>query len=316
MNNDLDNKEQDIDEAVGERNAELHAQRRYYERLHFIELYPLNTEAYYESLKDWSSFKEPKDTSRKDAEKDAGISGIHKVKALFSPESRSKAEILQKEYSDKFSERVERMRKQYYKRQEESNKTIELKKEKLIMHDSTEVLEFFKFVLECDEFTLDMLGRNEPYQKDILMKRYDSKLGVLSYSYRIPNSEEVCVIDRFYYDEKKNNIKSRDLDKTRIRNIRLKAARAILLRSAAMVYNSDAYENVKSIHITGFLSYYDSAFGTKRNVDAIRFEISKEVFKQINLERVKLSELFDRVLKAKEVAGLYSKKPYELQEVK
>lgn len=320
MNNDWDNKNQDVDEAVGERNAELHTQRWYYERLHFIELYPLDSEAYYESLKDWSSFKELEDTSRKDAEKDSGISGLLKVSAVFSKASKSKlenkkseAEILQKEYTDKFSKRVKRLREQYYKRQEQSNNTIDLMKEKLMKHDSVEVLEFFKAVLQYDEFTLDMLGTNEPYQNDIIMKEYDSKLGLLSYSYRIPNPEEICVIDRFYYDMKSDSIISRELDKTRTRNIRLKTARAILLRSAAMVYYSDAYENVKTLRITGYLSYYDSAFGTKRNVNAISLGISKDIFKQINLERAKLSELFDRVLKTKEVAGLYSKNLYELK---
>jgi len=44
-------------------------------------------------------------------------------------------------------------------------------------------------------------------------------------------------------------------------------------------------------------------------------EISKDTFNQINLERVKLSELFERGLKSKEAAGLYSKNPYELKGV-
>ena len=322
MSNDCDDKKQAVDELVVERNAELNAQRRYYDRLHFIELYPLNSEVYYENLKDWTKFKEPKDTSYKDAEKDSGISAFLKVKALFSKASKSilndkklEAKILQKEYSDLYSKRVERLREQFYKRQEQRNNEIDLMKENLKKHDSVEVLKFFKAVLQSDEFTLDMLGTYEPYRNDIVMKGYDPKTGVLSYKYRIPNPEEVCVIDKFYYDVKSDRIISRDLEKTRARNIRIKIARAILLRSAAMVYYSDNYENIKRLRISGYLNYYDSALGNERDISVMILEISKDVFKQINLERARLNELFERVIKTKDSAGLYNKKLYELEEV-
>lgn len=56
------------DEIVSEQNEKLRIQRNYYRRLHVNDLCILNAEEYYESLKDWSKFKEPRDTSKRDAE--------------------------------------------------------------------------------------------------------------------------------------------------------------------------------------------------------------------------------------------------------
>lgn len=322
MKNDEDVYKQAIDEEIGERYVALREQSRYYDRLHFIELYPLNADAYYEGLKDWSKFREPKDTSHKEAEKDSGISFFLKVKAFFSKTSRaeldekkSKAEDLQKEYSDSFSRQVEHDRKQFYKEQAQYNNAVELMKNKLKKHDSVEVVEFFKTVLQSDKFTLDMFDSHELYRNGLIMKEYNPETGELSYSYRIPDPEEICVIKGFYYDKESDSIISRELDKTVARNIRIKIARAILLRSAAMVYYSDVFENIKTIRITGYLTYFDAAFGTERDINVMSLEISKDTFNQIVLERVSLSELFERELKTKEAVGLYSKKPYELKGV-
>ena len=56
-----------------------------------------------------------------------------------------------------------------------------------------------------------------------------------------------------------------DLDEIHTKNIRIAIAQSILLRSAALAYWSDTYENLKVLHITGYLSYFDSAFGTECN---------------------------------------------------
>jgi len=47
----------------------------------------------------------------------------------------------------------------------------------------------------------------------------------------------------------------------------------------------------------------------------MKLEINKDIFNQLNLEKVKISSLFERVLKPKISADLYSKEPFELKEV-
>lgn len=323
MDNDWNTADQSIDAAVHERNSALRLQRRYYDSLHYVDLSTVNADAYYDSLKDRSKFKEPRDTSRRNAEKKSGISGFLKFKALFSEKSKNEldnkketAAPLQKEYSKSFSECVQREREQFYQRQEDSNNAVNLMRQKLIQHDRAEVLEYFRDVLLVDDFTLDKLATNERYKSFVAVTDYDPKSSELSYCLRIPNQEEICVIDSFFYDEKEEIISSRDVNKTRARNIRLRIVRAMLLRSAAMVYLSDDYENVKSVNITGYLNYYDSAFGNEQRIDAVKVKISKDTFEQLNPEHLKLEDLFVRVLKVKEAAGLYNKEPFELNEIK
>jgi hypothetical protein len=308
--------------AVVERNEELRFQRRYYDSLHNLDIYPVNVDEYYDGLKDWSRFKEPRDTSRKDAEKDSGISRFLKFKAIFSETSKSElhkkkasAVALQKQYSELSAKEVDLKRKQFYQRQEDNNKAVEKMRQNLMRHNPDEIIEFFQAVLSGDGFTLNRLEANERYQSFVAVKDYDPTTSELSYSFRIPNQEEICVIDRFLYDDNEGIITSCDFDKTRAMNIRLRVVRAMLLRSAAMVYYSDSHGIIKSVNITGYLSYYDSALGNNQEINVVKVKIGKDVFKQLNLSRLNLKELFVRVLGVKEATGLYSKEPFKLKEI-
>jgi len=161
-----------------------------------------------------------------------------------------------------------------------------------------------------------VLGTKALYESFVTVTDYDPKSLELSYFFRIPKKEEICVIDNFFYDEKIERIISRDLDKTRSRSFRLRIVRAILLRSVAMVFCSDVYKNVKSVNITGYLSYYEPAFGNEQRINAVKVKINKDTFDQLVPEIMNLEDFFVRVLKVKEAAGLYNKEPFELNEIK
>lgn len=313
----------DIESEIFDRNNALIEQRRYYDSLHFNDLYPFNADDYYDGLKDLSKFKEPSNTIRKDAEKDSGISKFLKFKAWFSDSSkaeledkRMKAAELERQYTTSNTKRVNRQRESFYQKQKENNKGIDEMLQLLMQHDANEVREYFQAVLSSDQFTLDLMGTNQIYHSIVTVKDYDVKLSELSYSLRIPNPEEICVIDRFLYSDKEDQITSHEFDVALCRKVRLNLVRAILLRSAAMVYCSDTYENIKSVNITGYLRYYEPAFANYKKIDVVKVKIVKEIFEQLNPERLKLEELFVRVLKAKEASGLYSKEPYEMKDVK
>lgn len=323
MDNDLNAADQFIKAEIDERNNALFNQRRYYDSLHYVDLYPINASEYYEGLKDRSRFKEPKDKSHKDAEKDLGISRFLKLMALFFESSkfelnkkRVSAVELEKEYSESFAKRVSRRREQFYQRQDKGNKAVDLMLQNLMQHDPAEVQKYFQTVLASDQFTLDMLETNELYQSFVAVTNYDAKSSELSYNFRIPSQEEICSIDRFFYDDEKRIITARDLDKTRTRNIKLRMVRAMILRSATLVYYSDAYGNIKTVNVTGYLNYNDSAIGDKQSIDVIRVKIDKDTFEKLKIERLKLDDLFVRVLDVKEAAGIYSKEPYELKKIK
>ena len=92
----------------------------------------------------------------------------------------------------------------------------------------------------------------------------------------------------------------------------------LLLRSAARIICSDESKNIEFINITGFLRYYDRAYGNNREINVVELNINRELILQINPERANISELFERVLKGKfkTSAGLYDKEPFGLAEIK
>ncbi len=156
-----------------------------------------------------------------------------------------------------------------------------------------------------------MINSNEIYKIEATVDIYSPQVAELSYSYRIPNPEEVCIIQKFLYDKKTERIEPRELDKTCAKNIRMKMARALLLRSAILAYNSDAYACVDTLKITGFLSFYDRAYGNTQRVDVIKVTITRDIIRQLNPEKLSLAELFEKVLKEKVDKGLYVNRPYE-----
>lgn len=310
------------EQLIGEKYSMLREQRQYYDKLHYLRLLFLDPDNYYEGLKDYSTFKEPKNNSRKDAEKEVGISIFLKFKALFLDKAKcdlihkkEKAKILEKEYEKYHYNQVKRLREEFYDKQQQYNSYIELKKENLKNGKANEVCEYFKEILLSDNLTLDILETNELYPINVIIDGYSNESKVLSYHYRIPNHQQICVIDKFIFDEDGETIVSKDIDAEHARIIRLKVARALILRSAVLIFGSDNYKNIESVKITGFLEYYDTAFGNWECIDVMKVNISREYYNKINPERANLKDLFERKLKVKESTGLYIKRPYELKHV-
>lgn len=129
---------------------------------------------------------------------------------------------------------------------------------------------------------------------------------------------KICVIDKFIYDEESGEILQKKFDGIHATKIRINLIERLLLRSVAMIMCSDKYNYVSAVNLTGFLNYYDSAYGNYRELNVAKLQISKDVFSQINLERVNVSELFKRVLNEQFhiSLGLYEKEPFELSEIK
>lgn len=317
--------DREYDKIVSEQNKQLRMQRNYYRRLHIDDLRTLDVDEYYESLKDWRKFKAPKDTSKRDAEKDSRVTFILKIKSIFSDkakteleEKREKAKMLQREYEMYYQKKVNRMRAQFEEEQRQNHESVDEMKSKFIKGDIEQIFNFFNSVLECDDFTLDMLYRQERYNTASEVYEYDKKTKTLSYKYRIPNMDEICVIARFVYDEKSGEVVEEELDKIHAQKVRLHLLEILLLRSATRVIRSDKYNCVDSVNIIGFLSYYDRAYGNYKEISVAELQISRDLLLQINPEGVSVLELFDRVLKGefKMTTGLYEKEPFRLTEIK
>jgi hypothetical protein len=315
---------QDIEEIVDERNMALSKQREYYEHIQYEDINPLDPDTYYESLIDRSEFKAPRDNSERNAARDAGINIFLQFKSWFSKdakrelmEKKRKANDLTKQYSENFQKNVERRRTQFYKNQELDHLKIDSLRKDFYSGNQEQIIEYYNAVLHNDHFTLDLLNEQMEYDNMALVTSYDPTLKILSFRYRIPNADEICVISRFYPNKDMMDAFPKDLDEIYAIKVRRKLMKSLVLRSVAIIFCSDKYGQISKLNITGFLHYYDSAYGHDRNLDVVKLQISKEEFNEIDLYRASVTELFDRVWKKnyKESSGLYDKNPYELKQI-
>ena len=207
------------------------------------------------------------------------------------------------------------MRAQFEEQQRKNHESVDEMKSMYAKGDKKQIINFFNTVLVND--TLDILYRKERYDSASMISEYDEKTKTLSYRYRIPNSDEICVIDRFVYDEESGEVIAKELDKTHAKKVRIHLLQTLLLRSAERIICSDESKNIEFINITGFLCYYDMAYGNNREINVVKLNISREMILQINPERADISELFERVLKGKFKisTGLYENEPFRLAEI-
>lgn len=74
--------------------------------------------------------------------------------------------------------------------------------------DEEQIIEFFNFVLQSDDFTLDTQNYYDAVTKVL---KYDAETNMLSYRYKLPDKGEICVIDKFIYDEESGEILQKNL---------------------------------------------------------------------------------------------------------
>jgi len=304
------------------KNEELKVYRKYCDNLCLDNLCVLSVDDYYESLKDRSKFKEPRDTSKRDAKRDAQITFKSRFRCFFLKDEteckkREKEKQLQSEYKQRHQEDVNRKRAEFEENQRQNHKLMDEMKSKYIKGDKEQIINFFNKVLQSDCFTIGM-GNGYYYDADSEVSQYDETTKTLSYEYRIPNARDICVIDEYIYDEKRNAVIPKEFDTVHAQKVRMNFLETLLLRSVARVIDSDTYNHVEFINLTGFLEYFDSAYGNYRKVNVVQLIISRDLWSQINLEYANKSELFERVLKEnfKTSAGLYEKEPFDLAEIK
>lgn len=209
------------------------------------------------------------------------------------------------------------MRAQFEEQQRKNHESVDEMKSMYAKGDKNQIINFFNAVLVNDDFTFDILYRKERYDSASMISEYDEKTKTLSYRYRIPNSDEICVIDRFVYDEESGEVIAKELDKTHAKKVRIHLLQTLLLRSAERIICSDESKNIEFINITSFLCYYDRAYGNNREINVVKLNISREMILQINPERADIWELFERVLKGKFKisTGLYENEPFRLAEI-
>ena len=292
----------------------------YYSILYRVDLKTLHPDDYFGRMLDRSTYRPPKDKSKRSAEKDAGISPYLKARALFSKTAKAEleergaiAQAKEREYAEKHAKLVEDEEARFIHHQRLHNQEIDERRNNYLNGDASEVMAFVEAVLKTDWFTLEFADQPQPYESYIQAQSYDHETGGLSIRYRIPDAEEICTIGSFWYNIEKMRIEQKDLPKQQAHKLRMKVLHAVLIRTAALVFYSDPNDLVRSLTITGFIDYYDDAYGTWRDVDVIRTSVSEEEFLKVNLDQADPEELFKRLFRTTTTGGLYTKKPYEIR---
>ena len=304
-------------QQIAQRQTEqLRTAYSYLGTLCYCDLFPISPEIYInENLAKVTRRNRSKPTLA-DAEKEVGITNIVKVKGLFPGKSKTKLEELRKKAKElnktqlqEYDQKVKEDEAEYLKQCVEKELYLRKQLDQLSKGSSAEAEMYFSFALDRDNYSVDNINR---YSYEHSPIQYIPRTGEIQFSYRIPNDDEILAIAKFKYDEKNNTIEPCMYDSKTAAKWKLRVAESALLRTAALIFLSDKYDIVKMVSITGYLRYYDSAFGNNRTKDVMKFTLTRELFNQISLDSVDPVDLFNRVLDAEIASGLYTKMPYTI----
>lgn len=312
MDDYLDNKKQEAFEI--EREA-----KQYFRNLHIVNLQPVTTDDYYESLKDRSSPRRYKNPKRSWADKDAGITAGLKFKALFNADAKKElsakkeqAAIIHAANVESEKESDDRYVEGFYNRQYNQHRDVDELHNEMRKGNPDEIISYFGYALGKDQYSVDYLN---DYAFEAENFSFDREKGILKFAYRIPEADEILTFKGFRYDEDLDKIQPEPIDEKHQYIQRIDIMRKILTRVMEMIYYSDVYHFINDLEITGFLVYYDDSFGTKRRKDVVRFSISRQDFYETNFETVNIKSLFEDRIKPKMSAGLYKKSSKEIKDI-
>lgn len=311
----------ELQSVLSEQNRELRSFiNDYLLQLAYVDLRELNSDEYYDSLKDTKPFR-PRETSQRRIEKEEGIGKWLKIKVFFSASAQQELEEKRKRavatYKEIHKYEVEQNRKneeKYYKRQDEYNRGFEALKEKARNNYQDSTPDYFREVLLSDEFYLNL---RDAYALEGQIEDYDREKHELIVGYRIPNDDEIVNIKEFKIDKNTQSIVPVYLSKkATTRNILI--MKLILLRTVALIYLSDTYKNLKSVRIRGYLSYCE--YGDYKQRDVVDLIVTKDDFakaSRLNLQDIPaIEQYFDDIKKKKRFiysADLYKKPNDEIK---
>ncbi len=302
-----------------ELNSQLEDMYRYMRSIPYVRLSPITPDRYIRQRLDDIHRPWRTKPDLKEYQKELGPNIFMKAGALLSDSLKEKSERLQKEARERYDKDLKEYEDRVARDDEEYNEDIKRKRalyssqmEKLPSGDKSSVRAYFSYVLNADAFSID---GGERYRHAKINADYYRKVKTLVYAVQIPDAEEIPVIYRYQYNEKKNTMETLEYNTKDAQELRIRVAEAVLLRKAALVFLSDTCGLIDRITMSGYLTYYDPALGKDRKRFAIRLDMTKKDFEKISLEDTDPYMLFGRTLGAKVTPGLYTKEPYELNDV-
>ncbi len=237
---------------------------------------------------------------------------ILRFKSLFNDDTKKELELRKKFAEEEIQTELLRLENIYYEdvKQYELIRTEE--RDKLKNCELSQVISYFSFVLESDDFFVNALHQYENRIRDI---DYNKESKVLELGYRLPYEEEVPPVLRINVDKKTGMhvYKGYDVQKTKER--RQNTARAVLLRAMKTVFESDDYQCVDKISATGYLYYFDEISERDEQKPLIELDVSRDQIRLLDMKQ-NMESLFKSKLDAKEAPGFYVASSRNLNEPK
>lgn len=284
-------------------NERLDNLRMNYNKIHYNGLENcFNVDEYFESLKDYSRFSEPKDKSKRYAREKLNITPFSimklKVKAKFDKRSEeklneinNKLSLLENEYYEDHLKNVEFLRNRFYSSQNKHNEKIEIQKNRYIAKDSEVVLEVFEEILRSDDYSLNL---EERYRINTSCYEYDSENSTLKYIYRIPNVNEICYVQSVSINNRTRKIKENLYTIKERQSLYKQIVKKILLRTFALIFRADTGNVVDNIEVIGVIYDLNDISGESQKKVAKCKVSKKQIFGLERIDVFDIEEIFSQ----------------------
>lgn len=284
-------------------NDKLDDLRMNYNEIHYIGLDRcINADEYFESLKDYSPYFEPKDKSKSLAKKDMNLTSLSimklKSKAIFDEKSKKelnainkKLSLLEDKYHKEHLKNVEFMRNRFYISQNEYNEEINARKKSYLEKNPKVVTEVFEEILRSDDFTLNLV---EKYRINTSCYEYDPENSILKYIYRIPSVNEICYVHSVSMNNKTGKIKKNLYTLKERKSLYIQIVKKILLRSFAVVFRADTGNVVDNIEVIGVINGLNSISGESQKRVVTCKVSKKQIFGLEGIDVRDINEMFSQ----------------------
>ena len=235
---------------------------------------------------------------------------LHRIKREWFSESFERAEKAYEDALKKAKEEQTESEQEYARNLREKEIPYRQKAGRMALGKEEELFEYFIHALEADRFNLI----NNTFEKRYFNPaNYSPRSKEISFGYKIPNLQELDLIESVSYNEKNDEFEYHNFSPSQLQQNALEIAESILFRAIVVLFSSDEFHVLKSVNLRATITYMDDAYGKEIVKPVMRVKMTREQFDQLgDLGEINAHSLFSRELNVEIVDGLYLKKNFEI----
>jgi len=195
----------------------------------------------------------------------------------------------------------ENRRNTFIQKRDEENKLVDEKREKYLSGDVNAFIDYCDMVLGNSDYPADF---PQDFELD-----YNIESKLLVVEYQLPAPEKIPTLQEVTYVQSKNTFKEKHIAKTKFNALYDNVIYQVVLRTLHELYSSDQIDAIHSIVLNGYVKSIDPATGHEVEPCILTIQVSKDEYKNINLENVEPKVCF------KSLKGIGSSKLYGLTAV-